>query len=168
MRACMCEFGFTYAWTGVSQKSFRWSSLIYGGTSAWTRLSPVSIIYTVESVHLRFVIFTNNVMTHCILPKFALFFPFKRPCYINTTSSLQLHTFWQCKTSISAIFSRPNVKFSETQHQTQLHWTVWDIYNVPIELHLIRTGQPIVYRPHGSVQLCLMPNRRCTLSTVYI
>ena len=54
-------------------------------TSAWIRLSTVSIIYTVECVHLRYAIFTNHFITHCILPKIALFFQFKRPCYINHT-----------------------------------------------------------------------------------
>ena len=36
-----------------------------GDTSAWIRLSPVSIIYTVESVHMRFAI-KHNCTQPCV------------------------------------------------------------------------------------------------------
>ena len=126
--------------------------------------SPVSTIYTVESVHLRFAIFTHNFLTHCFCQ----------------TSRYSFHL------NVYAILKLPNlsnyVPFDSVKHlfPPYLADQTWsfrkhvfahnctEIYNGPIELHFIRTGQPIVYRPHGWVQWCLEKLCRCTRSTVYI
>ena len=69
------------------------------------------------------------------------------PAVMNQMVTRELRTFWQRKTSISAIFSWPSVKFSETKHQTQLHWAVWAIYNGLPCPYKVKLDRPIAYLP---------------------